>query len=94
MATLIMDKAQCLELFQSLTSPIQGTPSGIPISNSNRWSPPRPNFTKVNSDATFDITTSKGCASVVCRDERGRVLTCTIYVLVWYSRKERGSSDV
>lgn len=44
---------------------------------------PRPNCTKINVDAAFNIETGKGAAGIVCRDERGRILTMSaskIYV--------------
>lgn len=39
------------------------------------WRPPPHKYVKINSDATFDLTTGKGFTGIVCRDEQGVILT-------------------
>lgn len=41
----------------------------------NIWRPPRQPYVKINSDVAFDKATGAGWVGLICRDERGRMLT-------------------
>lgn len=75
MSVLILAKSQALEFLQARTD--NRSSNSIATSNwgSTRWRPPRSDTTKVNIDAAYDAITGRGCAGVVCRDARGKVLT-------------------
>lgn len=75
MATLIMAKSQCMEFSQALATNTSTTRSGLSHLSFSGWRPPRNDVTKIITDTAFDKTTGRGCAGIVCRNEKGQVLT-------------------
>lgn len=50
-----------------------------PISNSTRlslkWRPPRSSVVKINYYAHFDVSTGRGRSGIVCRNEKGEMIS-------------------
>lgn len=45
------------------------------MANAKLWQPPRAPYLKINADAAFDAMSGKGNYGIVCRYEKGNLLT-------------------
>lgn len=79
--TMQKSKTLCIEYIGATTV----NPNKNPISHSTQISPlristakwrlPPPQHVKINTDACFDANSRKGTVGIICRDEKGDVLT-------------------
>lgn len=70
-------KTQCHE-FLSCWSPINlGCQDTQKFPKVKVWRPHRLPYLKINSDAAFNSTNGRGYSGIICRDEKGYILTTT-----------------